>query len=434
MSFADTVSYLYGLQQYGMKFGLDNIRRLMAAFGNPQDAFRSVHIAGTNGKGSTAAMTESMLRTAGVRTGLFTSPHLVSFTERIRVNGREIPEADVVAIADIVRQAAAEIPDLSPTFFEVTTAIAFLYFRKMQVEWAVVEVGMGGRLDATNILMPEAVVITGIDIDHREFLGETLQQIAAEKAGIIKQGRPVITALQQPGAMEVLVRKAAEVRAALYAFGKDFSAERIAEDLTGITIDYQGASSYRGLAVPLAGRHQAMNAAIAVRTIEEITRAYPALRCDIARGLRQASWPGRLQFVKEHPPVLIDGAHNPQAAEVLAAYLTKALDVYSRIILVMGIMADKDREGIMRPLLPLASEIIFTAPAYGRATSPEELAAQARSLGSFPRTAPTVSDALAMAEELAIHGDLIVVTGSFYTIGEVQEALGRRGVLTRLRE
>ncbi len=183
MSFVDTIDYLYRLQQYGMKFGLDNIRRLMAALGNPQDAFRSVHIAGTNGKGSTAAMIEAMLRTAGVTTGLFTSPHLISFTERIRVNGREIPEADVVALADEVRRAAAEIPDFSPTFFEVTTAIAFLYFRRMQVDWAVVEVGMGGRLDATNILMPETVVITGIDMDHREFLGGTLQQMQQRRPG-----------------------------------------------------------------------------------------------------------------------------------------------------------------------------------------------------------------------------------------------------------
>jgi len=434
MSFEGTIAYLYSLQQYGMKFGLDNIRRLMAAFENPQDTFRSVHIAGTNGKGSTASMIESMLRTAGVTTGLFTSPHLVSFTERIRVNGREIPEADVVTLADEVRRAAGELPDFFPTFFEVTTAIALLYFRKMRVDWAVVEVGMGGRLDATNILMPEAVVITGIDIDHSEFLGETLQKIAGEKAGIFKQGRPVITALQHPGAMEVLVQKAAECGSALYTFGKDFTAEITAEDLIGIRVDYRGVSSYKGLAVQLAGRHQAMNAAIAVRTIEEITRAYPALRCDMHLGLRQVCWPGRIEFVKEHPPVLIDGAHNPQAAAVLAVYLKKALDLYSRVILVMGIMADKDREGIMRPLLPLASEIIFTAPAYGRAASPEMLAAHARSIGYFPKTAPTVSGALAMAEELYTHGDLIVVTGSFYTIGEVQEALGHKGVLTRLRE
>ena len=434
MSFQDTIAYLYSLQQYGMKFGLDNIRRLMSALDNPQDTFRSVHVAGTNGKGSTASMIESMLRTAGVTTGLFTSPHLVSFTERIRVNGREISEADVVALADEVRKAANGIPDFSPTFFEVTTAMAFLCFRKMRVEWAVVEVGMGGRLDATNILMPEASVITGIDIDHSEFLGETLQKIAGEKAGIIKQGRPVISSSQQAEVMDVLVRKAGEYGSAFSAFGKDFTAATTAEDLTGITIDYQGMAAYQGLVVQLAGRHQAMNAAVAVRTIEEITRAHAALRCDIRRGLRDVRWPGRLEFVKEQPPVLIDGAHNPQAAAVLAAYLKKALELYSRVILVMGIMADKDREGIMQPLLPLASEIIFTAPAYGRAASPEMLAAQARSMGYFPKTAPSVSGALAMAEELYTQGDLIVVTGSFYTIGEVQEALGRKGVLTRLRE
>jgi len=434
MSYQDTIAYLFSLQQYGMKFGLDNIRRLMSVLDNPQDTFRSVHVAGTNGKGSTASMIESMLRTAGVTTGLFTSPHLVSFTERIRVNGREISEADVVALADEVRTAAAGIPDFSPTFFEVTTAMAFLCFRKMRVEWAVVEVGMGGRLDATNILMPEASVITGIDIDHREFLGETLHKIAGEKAGIIKQGRPVISSSQHAEVMDVLMRKAGEYGSAFYFFGEDFTAEITAEDLTCIKIDYQGIAAYQGLAVQLAGRHQAMNAAVAVRTIEEITRAYPALRCDIRRGLRDVRWPGRLEFVKERPPVLIDGAHNPQAAAVLAAYLKKALELYSRIILVIGVMADKDREGIMRPLLPLASEIIFTAPAYGRAASPEILAAQARGLGYFSKTAPTVSGALALAEELFTQGDLIVITGSFYTVGEAQEALGRTGVLARLRE
>ncbi|NJD57589.1 MAG: bifunctional folylpolyglutamate synthase/dihydrofolate synthase [Nitrospirae bacterium] len=434
MSFDGTIAYLYSLQQYGMKFGLDNIRTLMSALGNPQNSFRSVHVAGTNGKGSVSSMTESMLRTAGVTTGLFTSPHLISFTERIRVNGREIPEADVVSLAEEVRMAAGDIPDFCPTFFEVTTAIAFLYFRKMKVEWAVVEVGMGGRLDATNILMPELSVITGVDLDHREFLGDTLQRIAGEKAGIIKKGRPVISAAQHAEVMDVLEQKAVECGSSLAVYGKAFSTEITAEDLTGITVDYHGDADYRNLAVQLAGRHQAMNAAVAVRVIEEITRAYPALRCDIRLGLRNVQWPGRLEFVQERPPVLIDGAHNPQAASVLAAYLKKALGVYSRIILVMGIMADKDREGIMRPLLALASEVIFTAPAYGRAASPEMLAGQARSLGYFPKTAASVSAALAKAEELYTQGDLIVVTGSFYTIGEAKEALGHTGTLARLRE
>jgi dihydrofolate synthase/folylpolyglutamate synthase len=434
MSYEGTTAYLYSLQKYGMKFGLDNIRRLMAELGNPQNSFCSIHVAGTNGKGSTSAMIESLLRTAGVTTGLFTSPHLVSFTERMRVNGKEISEAEVVSFAAEVRSVAESIPDFLPTFFEVTTAMAFLYFRKMHVAWAVIEVGMGGRLDATNILVPEASVITAIDIDHSDFLGSTLRQIAAEKAGIIKQGVTVITGLQHPDAAEVLELSAQKCGSELVSYGKDFSSDITADELVGIRINYHGDKEYNDLSMRLAGRHQAQNAALAIKTIEEITKKYPDMKCNIRQGLADARWPGRLEFVKDHPPVLIDGAHNPQAAAVLAEYLRKALELYSRIILIMGIMSDKDRKGIMKPLLFLASEIIFTAPGYGRAASPETLAAEARGLGYLAQTALTVADALNLAEQLYCQGDLIVVTGSFYTIGEVKEALGQKGVLTRLRE
>lgn len=434
MSYEETIAYLFNLQKYGMKFGLENIRRLLSALENPQESFRCIHVAGTNGKGSTSAMIDSVLRTAGVDTGLFTSPHLVSFTERIRVNSREISEADVVRFADEVRRAAENIPGFLPTFFEVTTAMAFLYFRKMKVAWAVVETGMGGRLDATNILMPEVSVITAIDIDHSDFLGSTLREIAGEKAGIIKQGVPVITALQHPEAAEVLGLSAEKSGSGLVTYGKDFSADITADELVGIRINYHGDKEYNDLSLQLAGRHQGLNAALAIRTIEEVMRKHPELNCDVRQGLRNARWPGRLEFVKDQPPLLIDGAHNPQAAAVLAEYLRKALDVYSRIILIMGIMNDKDREGIMKPLLPLASEIIFAAPAYGRASDPETLAAEARGLGYFARTALTVADALNLAEQLYAQGDLIVVTGSFYTIGEVKEAFGPKGVLARLRE
>ncbi|MBI5846397.1 MAG: bifunctional folylpolyglutamate synthase/dihydrofolate synthase [Nitrospirae bacterium] len=434
MSYEGTIAYLYSLQKYGIKFGLDNIRRLMAAFDNPQDSFYSIHVAGTNGKGSTSAMIESLLRTSGVTTGLFTSPHLVSFTERIRVNGREISEAEVVSLAGEVRRVAETIPGFLPTFFEVTAAMAFLYFRKMHVAWAVVEVGMGGRLDATNILTPEASVITAIDIDHGDFLGSTLGEIAGEKAGIIKQGVPVISALQRPEAAETLKHAADKCNAQLITYGKDFSAEITADELVGIRINYRGDREYRDLSLQIAGRHQALNAALAVRTMEEVVKTHPDMHCDIRQGLADTRWPGRLEFVKDHPPILIDGAHNPHAAAVLAEYLRKALGLYSRIILIMGIMNDKDRKGIMTPLLPLASEIIFTAAGYGRAASPETLAAEARGLGYLAHTALTVADALNLAERLALQGDLIVVTGSFYTIGEVKEALGPKGVLARLRE
>ncbi len=434
MSYEGTIAYLYSLQKYGIKFGLDNIRRLMAELGNPQDSFCSIHVAGTNGKGSTSAMIASLLRTAGVTTGLFTSPHLVSFTERIRVSGIEISETEVVRLADEVRRVAENIPGFLPTFFEVTTAMAFLYFRKLHVAWAVIEVGMGGRLDATNIVIPEASVITAIDIDHSDFLGSALREIAEEKAGIIKQGVPLITALQHPDAAEVLELGAQKCGSDLIAYGKDFTADITADELAGIRINYHGDIEYHDLSLQLAGRHQAQNAALAIKTIEVIMKKYPVINCDVRQGLADARWPGRLEFVKDHPPMLIDGAHNPQAAAVLAEYLRKALDLYSRIILIMGIMNDKDREGIMKPLLPLASEIIFTAPGYGRAASPETLAAEARGLGYLVQTALTVADALNLAERLYSQGDLIVVTGSFYTIGEVKEVLGQKGVFAKLRE
>ncbi len=434
MSYEGTIAYLYSLQKYGMKFGLDNIKKLMSALGNPQESFRSIHVAGTNGKGSTSSMIDSVLRTAGVATGLFTSPHLVSFTERIRVNGKEISEGEVVKLADEVRRAAENIPDFLPTFFEVTTAMAFLHFRRMQVAWAVIEVGMGGRLDATNILMPEASVITAIDIDHSDYLGSTLREIAGEKAGIIKQDVPVITALQYSEAAAVLEMKAEECGSEMAVYKRDFSTEITADELVGIRINYHGEKEYLGLSLQLAGRHQALNAALAIKTIEVIMKKYPDMHCDIRQGLADARWTGRLEFVKDHPPLLIDGAHNPQAAAALAEYLRKALGLYSRIVLIMGIMNDKDREGIMKPLLPLASEIIFTAPAYGRAASPETLAAEARGLGYHAQTALTVADALNLAERLYTQGDLIVATGSFYTIGEVKEAFGQKSVLSRLRE
>lgn len=434
MSYEGAIAYLYSLRKYGMKFGLDNTRRLLSALENPQESFRCIHVAGTNGKGSTSAMIDSVLRTTGVTTGLFTSPHLVSFTERMRVNGKEISEAEVVRLADEVQRVAENIPGFLPTFFEVTTAMAFLYFRKMHVAWAVIEAGMGGRLDATNILRPEVSVITAIDIDHSDFLGSTLREIAGEKAGILKQGVPVITALQHPEAAEVLQRRAEKCGSDLLVYGKDFSADITAEELVGLRINYHGDKQYNDLSLQFAGRHQALNAALAVRTIEEVTNKYPDMNCDVRQGLADARWPGRLEFVKDQPPMLIDGAHNPHAATVLAEYLGKALDLYSRIILIMGIMNDKDRQGIMKPLLPLASEIIFTAPGYGRAASPETLAAEARGLGYLAQTALTVADALNLAEQLYCQGDLIVVTGSFYTIGEVKEALGPKGVFARLRE
>lgn len=435
MIYTDTIEYLYGLQKYGMKFGLDNIQRLMALLGGPHKSFFSIHVAGTNGKGSTSAMIESLLRTKGARTGLFTSPHLVNFTERIRVNGQEISEYAVMELADEVRKVVSGIEDFSPTFFEVVSAMAFLHFMRMKVEWAVVEVGMGGRLDATNILQPEVGVITSIGIDHSEFLGDTLEDIAREKAGIIKQGVPLVTAEQCPEVMGVIQQRCDETGAPLFRFHSEFSAERASSESAAVSLHYQGKNAYRDLSLSLAGEHQIINAALAIKVVEIISEKYPEMDGDIRKGLGAVRWPGRLEMVKENPPILIDGAHNPHAAMALSAHLQKLLGPkYRRIIMVAGVMADKDIGGILQPLLPLASEIVFASPASGRAASAKKLGDVAAALGYASKKAESVAGALSMAESLYQPGDLILVTGSFYTLGEAKEAIGQKGILAGLRE
>jgi dihydrofolate synthase/folylpolyglutamate synthase len=493
MSYSETVNYLYNLQKYGIKFGLDNISRLMSALDNPHTSFLSVHVAGTNGKGSTSAIIASILKTAGFKVGLFTSPHIISFTERIRVNGEEITENEVIELAEEIKDIVVHLGDFSPTFFEVVTAMALLYFKRKKVGIAVIEVGMGGRLDATNIITPEISIITNISYDHREFLGGTLKEIAHEKAGIIKRGVPVIASYQEPEAMDVIEKKAEEKDSELYIYGKDFSSVLKREDISEICFDYWSSNALmiNDLILPLTGEHQMQNASVAIKAAtivlnnnmlkrrngetengREKTVISPIHRFTdspiqeehiiklIRNGLAATRWPGRLEIVEEEPPILIDGAHNPAAAIALS----KALKKFSpgknkRIILVLGIMGDKDARGIMEPLLPLASEIILTAPAYSRSASPEKLAGIAASLGFFDvRIAPAMKDAVEMATEDSyklqvtsyklkdnknsifethnskLNSPVIVITGSFYTIGEAKEELGQKGVLTKLRE
>jgi len=498
MSYSETIHYLYNLQKHGIKFGLNNISRLMSALENPHRAFPSIHVSGTNGKGSTSAIIASILKASGLKVGLFTSPHLLSFTERIRVDNEEIIEYEVVNLAEEIRgkisNLQSSISGFSPTFFEVVTAMALLYFRRKKIDIAVIEVGMGGRLDATNIVIPETTVITSIGYDHREFLGNTLKEIAYEKAGIIKDGIPVVVSSQAPDVLEVIEAKAEEKNAKVYLYGKDFSSMLKRDDLSGIYFDYSGDDSFiiHDLYLPLVGEYQMQNASAAIKAIELLIKkltscssflaSHTKLRSYLSpsppppikggesprspiithhfirEGLRNVKWPGRLEIIKTEPPILIDGAHNADAAAALSYALKKNfLDRFKRIILVLGIMGDKDIEGIMKPLLPLATEIILTSPDYERAASPAKLAAIAISLG-FPdvHIAPTVKNALELAINICQqsnpptlplnkgginnsalfthYSSLILVTGSFYTIGEAKEFIGHKGVLTRLRE
>ena len=458
MSYRAAIDYLYSLQKHGIKLGLEKTGKILSLAGNPHTQFKCIHIAGTNGKGSVSAMIASILKSAGFRVGLFTSPHLVSFTERIRVDTDDITENEVAELTDEVRakiEACAE--DLTPTFFEFVTSVAFTYFARQKVEWAVIETGMGGRLDATNVVTPVVSVITPVSHDHREFLGESISQIAGEKAGIIKEGVPVVSASQQVEAAGVIAATAVTRKAPLFILGDHFRGNLKSSGIEGTRFDYcNGEIRLEELFTPLAGEHQVMNAALAVKaTMLALERAEgkdnagaglhagPTQSIErseaIRAGLAATRWRGRLELVSIDPPVIIDGAHNADAAVALAAFISKYL-AGRKVILVLGIMADKDVGDILSTLLPVADETIFTAPAYSRAESPQRLAVFAQDAGfANIHVSPTVKDALALARDrqAQLSRDVqavIVITGSFYTAGEAMEVMGERSVLSTLRE
>jgi dihydrofolate synthase / folylpolyglutamate synthase len=445
-SYQKTIDYLYGLQKHGIKLALSNSRTLMEVMGNPHKKFRSVHIAGTNGKGSTSAFLAGMLTAAGYRVGLYTSPHLVSFTERLRIDNVQISEQKVVELARRVREGSRGVPaadgvkslNLNPTFFEVTTAMAFSWFAEESIDIAVVEVGMGGRLDSTNVITPLVSVITNIDLEHTEFLGGTLELIAREKAGIIKSGVPVVTGAIQPPVIEVIEREAAAKHARVYRLTKDFIAQNIFHDRTQV-FDYRGMqASYSKMCITMQGRYQVNNACLAIAAAEcmrneGITIAEPALR----RGLEQTRWEGRLELVAQKPDIFLDGAHNPASAKMLAGAVREMKSAYRRMTLVVGILSDKDYRGILAELVPLAEHVIVTRPQYSRAMDVQALASEIRELHSAVTTTEAVGHAIVKAREISTADDLILVTGSLYVVGDaraviVQDA-GRSQALSGLK-
>lgn len=441
MPYQKTIDYLFGLQKHGIKFGLSNSRQLMGLMGDPHLRFRSVHVAGTNGKGSTAAFLAAMLLAAGYRVGLYTSPHLVSFTERIRINNIPVTEDRVIDLAERVRtryagQPSAEGGALTPTFFEVTTAMAFTCFAEERVDVAVVEAGMGGRLDSTNVITPMVSVITNIDVEHTEFLGDTIEKIAGEKAGIIKPGVPVVTGAVQPEAIAVIERTSASEGSAVHRMPKDFGAElRLAGPEQ--TFDYRGIGTRLvDLRIAMLGRHQVGNACLALAAAECVAKAGMAVPdAAIRSGLTTAMWEGRLERVAERPDIYLDGAHNPASALVLADAVQDLRKGYCHLVLIIGILMDKDVRGIVSRLAPLADRIIVTKPHYSRALDIGSLAAE---IGAFHRTvdhAETVAEAIGLARQGAEENDLILITGSLYTVGDARAAVrpGASGPLQGLK-
>lgn len=437
----NTVTYLYSLQKHGIKLGLSNTQKIMSLLGEPQKAFRSIHIAGTNGKGSTSTAIASILIENGFKVGLFTSPHLVSFTERIRINNERITEAEVIELASGIRNLISNT-DLNPTFFEVVTAMAFHYFAINKVDWAVIETGMGGRLDATNVIDPEVTIITNISRDHCEFLGNNISDITYEKAGIIKHNVPVITSSLLPEVVAQLKEIADSKDAEIHIYDKDFKGTLTHMDERGITLDYTGSKDYKDLTVPLTGEYQLYNMCTAIRACEILReKGFYISDTAIKKGLQNIRIEGRLEWVSHEPPILIDSAHNPDAAAALAKTLPKLFSD-KKIILIAGIMADKDIKGILLPLVQISESVILTKAKYERAASPETLkeimlSAQNASAdsGNVPiQSAGSVREALDLAISMCGKDHIILVTGSFYTTGEVKELSGSDSTLSRLRE
>lgn len=414
------IEYLYGLQKHGIKFGLNRTENLMARLDHPEQRLRCIHIGGTNGKGSTASMLSAMLQEHGFKVGLYTSPHLVRFTERFMINGKEAtPDRIVEAFEELEKVLD---PRETPTFFEVVTALAFVYFAKQNLDWVIVEVGMGGRLDATNIIRPLVSIITNVSLEHQEFLGTTLSSIAREKAGIIKEDVPVVTAARQPAVQSILKTTCLRGRAPLYRLGAHFRVRRNSDH----SFQYHGRVLHElRLRTGLRGEHQAFNASLALCALEILhDRGELILDPEAVRsGLKNSKWAGRLEILEKDPLVILDGAHNPQGAGSLRIALQNNFS-YEKLHLILAIMGDKDIRGIFRRLLPLAETVIFTRPAYGRAADPEALKRLARPYGNKVYVINNPATAIEQAKSLANPEDLVCIAGSLYFAGEVKQLYG----------
>jgi dihydrofolate synthase/folylpolyglutamate synthase len=422
----DELAYLFSLEQFGIKFGLDNIRNILARLGHPEGTFRSVHIAGTNGKGSVTAMADTVLRSAGHRSARYTSPHLVSLTERFVIDGRAVDEAAMRAAARDVRDAIEALRadgtlQAAPTFFEATTALAFELFRRAAVEVAVIEVGLGGRLDSTNVIEPIVTAITSIDFDHQQYLGSTLEAIALEKAGIIKPRVPVIVGDVGPEAMAAIERTARE---------KDAQIIRARDGVTTTTTKHGPAPAnvftlktpvrdYGPLTLALRGDHQVANAIVAVRLLECLDeRGVRVSSTAIRDGLAHVAWPGRLDHrsLAGGRELILDAAHNPAGAAALASYLESLGG--ERPALVFGAMRDKDVHGMLSVMLPCVSRMIVTRASNSRSADPEALAATARAI------APALAIDVIQTPAAAMHAawrssSRVVVAGSIFLLGDV---------------
>ncbi len=420
---------IYKLGRFGIKLELDTIQNILKLLNDPQKNYRVVHVAGTNGKGSTATYITSILRKAGFKTGIYTSPHLVKFNERIAVNGEQISDDRVVKAYNAVH--AVDFGKRRATFFEIATAMGFYHFAQENVDWAVIETGMGGRFDATNVITPQVSVITNLSIEHTDYLGNTIKDLAKEKGGIIKFHTPVVTGVSQPSGLDVIRRLSKEKKTDLHIFKKDFSIRKTPRQKT---YTYMGLNKqFKQLIKPLPGDHQKENLSLALAACEIIFKKlkktdsrYDLTPNLVKEGLALTKWPGRLEHVMQQPLVILDGAHNLVAAKVLGKHLASTLknknQKNKRLTLVLGILDDKPYEKMLEHLVPWADTVIITKAKINRSLETDVLKTAVEKITKSPcLVIEDVKDAVAHAIDASAPEDAVCIAGSLYVAGEAKE-------------
>ena len=416
MDYKEALDYIESIGHFGSKPGLSRVTELLEKLGNPQKGLKYVHVAGTNGKGSCAAMTASVLKAAGYRTGLFTSPYLYRFNERMQINGKDIEDDALAKLVERVKPLAEAMDD-HPTEFEIITAAAFLWYKEEKCDVVVLEVGLGGRFDATNIIgAPEVAVIMNIGLDHTEILGDTVEKIAFEKAGIIKPGCDVVLYQQQESVIDVVRARCGEVGAKLRV--ADFSAiEPEFDSMFGQTFRYKG----EPYALPLLGAHQLRNAAVVLEVVEALReRGWKLEQSDVEHGIYAVNWPGRFELICEEPLFVVDGGHNPQCAQTVAENLLRYFPDYRRVIL-LGILRDKDYAELTDIIDPTADEYVCITPDSPRALPAVELAEHLAKYGKPVTVCGSIRDGVEAAVKAASgDGDMVCALGSLYSVGEIR--------------
>lgn len=430
MNYDEAMEYLKNLTKFGINLGLDRIKELVRRVGNPHLKLKVIHIGGTNGKGSVANMIASTLEAAKYKVGIFTSPHLHRYTERYRINGKQISKERV---AEILNMLKPHLDDMvkegfeCPTEFEVSTVMAFCYFYEENVDFAVIEVGMGGAIDSTNVVHPLVCVITNVNMDHMEYLGNTISEIARTKAGIIKNGVPVVTAEQKPEAFNIIKSVCINNGAELTVVGKDVIYCDTNENIdvfSGQRFNVKtGGNEYKDLYLPLLGEHQKINAATAVAALEALKNYGVVIsNNEIKKGLSTVRWPGRFEVIGKNPTVVLDGAHNMAGAEKLYLALEKYFS-YKNIVLVLGMLADKEREKIVKRLVPAAKAVVVTKPNSFRSQNWRRVADLSAKYLSDIFVYENVSDAVDKAIEIANKEDVVCITGSLYMLADARERI-----------